>query len=139
MIHIKLAELKKTMRERLHWSIPDLGKWIKSVVIGHCRYYGVPWNGKSLTRFRSEIIRTWCRSLRRSSHKHRITWKRMSRIARKWLPSPFTCHPYPLERMPGWISQWKQSMDDPKRKLQRPRQIYMGPKGREYVPIGERR
>jgi len=95
----KLAELKKTMRERLHWSIPDLGTWLKSVIVGHCRYYGVPWNGKSLTRFRSEIIRMWCRSLRRRSQKHRITWKRMSRIAKRWLPSPFICHPYPLERM----------------------------------------
>jgi RNA-directed DNA polymerase len=95
----KLAELKKTMRERLHWSIPDLGKWLRSVIIGHCRYYGVPWNGKSLTRFRSEITRMWCRSLRRRSQKHRITWKRMSRIAKRWLPSPFICHPYPLERM----------------------------------------
>jgi RNA-directed DNA polymerase len=95
----KLAELKKTMRKRLHWSIPDLGKWLKSVIIGHSRYYGVPWNGKSLTRFRSEIIRMWCRSLRRRSQKHRITWKRMSRIAKRWLPSPFIYHPYPLERM----------------------------------------
>ena len=95
----KLAKLKKTMRERLHWSIPDLGKWLKSVITGHCRYYGVPWNGKSLTRFRSEIIRMWCRSLRRRSQKHRITWKRMNRLAKKWLPSPFICHPYPLERM----------------------------------------
>ena len=95
----KLAELKKTMRERLHWSILDVGIWLKSVIVGHCRYYGVPWNGKSLTRFRSEIIRMWCRSLRRRSQKHRITWKRMSRIAKKWLPSPFICHPYPLERM----------------------------------------
>ena len=95
----KVAELKKTMRERLHYSIPDLGRWLKSVITGHCRYYGVPWNGKSLTRFRSEIIRMWCRSLRRRSQKHRITWKRMSRIAKRWLPSPFICHPYPLERM----------------------------------------
>ena len=95
----KLAELKKTMRERLHWSIPDLGKWLKSVIVGHCRYYGVPWNGKSLTRFRSEIIRMWCKSLRRRSQKHRITWERMNRIAKKWLPSPFICHPYPLQRM----------------------------------------
>jgi len=95
----KLVELKKTMRERLHWSIPDLGTWLKSVIVGHCRYYGVPWNGKSLTRFRSEIIRMWCRLLRRRSQKHRITWKRMNRLAKKWLPSPFICHPYPLERM----------------------------------------
>ena len=95
----KLAELKKTMRERLHWSIPELGKWLKAVIVGHCRYYGVPWNGKSLTRFRSEIIRMWCRSLRRRSQKHRITWERMGRIAKRWLPSPFICHPYPLERI----------------------------------------
>jgi len=95
----KLAELKKTMRERLHWSIPDVGKWLKSVIMGHCRYYGVPWNGKSLTRFRSEITRMWYRSLRRRSQRHRITWERMNRLAKKWLPYPFICHPYPLQRM----------------------------------------
>ena len=95
----KLAELKKTMRKRLHWSIPDLGTWLKSVILGHCRYYGVPWNGKSLTRFRSEIIRMWCKSLRRRSQKHRITWARMNRIAKRWLPCPSICHPYPMERM----------------------------------------
>jgi RNA-directed DNA polymerase len=95
----KLKELKETMRKRMHWSIPDVGKWLKSVIIGHCRYYGVPWNGKSLTRFRSEITRIWFISLRRRSQKHRITWERMNRIAKKWLPNPFICHPYPLERM----------------------------------------
>jgi RNA-directed DNA polymerase len=95
----KLAELKTTMRERMHWPIPELGRWLKSVFVGHCRYYGVPWNGKSLTRFRSEIVRMWCRMLRRRSQKHRITWKRMLRIAKIWIPSPFICHPYPLERM----------------------------------------
>ena len=46
---------------------------------------------------------------------------------------------FAIGRLPGWISQWKESMDDPKWKIQRPRQIYMGPKEREYVPIGERR
>ena len=95
----KLADLKITMRARMHWSIADLGKWLKSVIVGHCRYYGVPWNGKSLTQFRSEIIRMWCKSLRRRSQKHRISWERMSRIAKSWLPYPFICHPYPLERM----------------------------------------
>jgi RNA-directed DNA polymerase len=95
----KLAELKITMRERLHWSIPDVGKWLKSVLTGHYRYYGVPWNGKSLTRFRAEIIRMWCKSLRRRSQKHRITWERMGRLAKKWLPSPSIFHPYPLQRM----------------------------------------
>ena len=95
----KLAELKITMRDRLHWSIPDAGKWLKSVLTGHYRYYGVPWNGKSLTRFRSEIFRMWCNSLRRRSQKHRITWERMGRLAKIWLPCPFISHPYPSQRM----------------------------------------
>ena len=95
----KLAELKKTMRERLHWSIPEAGKWLSSVIVGHCRYYGVPWNGKSLSRFRSKITRMWFRSLRRRSQKHRMTWERMNRLAKRWLTNPFICHPYPLERM----------------------------------------
>jgi RNA-directed DNA polymerase len=98
-IRSKVAELKKTMRERLHWSIPDQGEWLKSVIVGHCRYYGVPWNGKSLSYFRGKVIRMWCKLLRRRSHKHRITWERMYRIAKKWLPGVFICHPYPLERM----------------------------------------
>jgi len=27
-----------------------------------------------------------------------MTWERMNRLAKKWLPNPFICHPYPLER-----------------------------------------
>jgi citrate synthase len=45
---------------------------------------------------------------------------------------------FAIGRLPGWISQWKESMDDPNWKLHRPRQIYTGPKERDYVPIGER-
>ena len=95
----KLQELKRTLREKMHWSIPDVGKWLKSVIIGHCRYYGVPWNGKSLTTFRSVLTRMWYKTLRRRSQKSRITWKRMSRLAKIWLPIPFICHPYPNECM----------------------------------------
>jgi citrate synthase len=45
---------------------------------------------------------------------------------------------FAIGRLPGWISQWKESIDDPNWKLQRPRQIYVGPKEREYVPIQKR-
>jgi group II intron reverse transcriptase/maturase len=95
----KLQELKRTLRERMHWSIPDIGKWLKSVITGHCRYYGVPWNGKSLTTFRSVLTRMWYKTLRRRSQKSRITWERMNRLAKRWLPIPFICHPYPNECM----------------------------------------
>ena len=45
---------------------------------------------------------------------------------------------FAIGRLPGWISQWKESMDDPKWKLHRPRQIYTGLNERDYVPIKER-
>jgi citrate synthase len=45
---------------------------------------------------------------------------------------------FAIGRLPGWIAQWKESMDDPKWKLCRPRQIYTGPQEREYIPIDQR-
>ena len=45
---------------------------------------------------------------------------------------------FAIGRLPGWISQWKESIDDPDWKLHRPRQIYTGLNERDYVPIGER-
>lgn len=44
---------------------------------------------------------------------------------------------FTIGRLPGWISQWKESLDDPKWKLHRPRQIYIGQKQRDYVAIGD--
>ncbi len=46
---------------------------------------------------------------------------------------------FAIGRLPGWISQWKESMDDPQWKLQRPRQVYVGHTKRDYVPIDRRR
>jgi citrate synthase len=45
---------------------------------------------------------------------------------------------FAIGRLPGWIAQWKESMDDPNWKLCRPRQIYTGPALRDYVPVEAR-
>jgi citrate synthase len=45
---------------------------------------------------------------------------------------------FAIGRLPGWISQWKESMDDPNWKLHRPRQIYTGLNEKDFVPIEER-
>jgi len=42
---------------------------------------------------------------------------------------------FAIGRLPGWISQWKEDADNPKWKLSRPRQIYVGPLERKYVPM----
>jgi citrate synthase len=46
---------------------------------------------------------------------------------------------FAIGRLPGWISQWKEAMDDPHWKLHRPRQVYVGPEKRDYLPIEERK
>ncbi|MBU0482177.1 MAG: citrate synthase [Proteobacteria bacterium] len=45
---------------------------------------------------------------------------------------------FALGRLPGWIAHWKEMRDDPNAKIGRPRQIYVGPKTRKFVPIEER-
>jgi len=45
---------------------------------------------------------------------------------------------FAIGRLPGWIAQWKESMDGPNWKLQRPRQIFIGPPEKKYIPIDER-
>ena len=45
---------------------------------------------------------------------------------------------FAIGRLPGWIAQWKEGMDDPDWKLNRPRQIYTGPAATDYVPAAER-
>jgi len=45
---------------------------------------------------------------------------------------------FAIGRLPGWIAQWKESLDDPNWKLGRPRQIYIGPTQTQFVPVDKR-
>ena len=45
---------------------------------------------------------------------------------------------FALARTVGWISQWKEMFEDPRRKIGRPRQLYTGPLKRDYTPIETR-
>ena len=45
---------------------------------------------------------------------------------------------FALGRMPGWIAHWREHHADPRAKLGRPRQIYIGEEQRSYVPLAER-
>jgi citrate synthase len=45
---------------------------------------------------------------------------------------------FALGRMPGWIAHWKEMLDDPKSRINRPRQIYTGATQRPYVPLDQR-
>ncbi|MBE7437737.1 MAG: citrate synthase [Spirochaetales bacterium] len=45
---------------------------------------------------------------------------------------------FALGRMPGWIAQWKEMIENPGSKIGRPRQIYEGYTERNYVPLDQR-
>ena len=78
--------------------MPDQGRWLASVINGHMNYYAVPGNGKAVRAFREQAIRYWHTSLRRRSQKTRLTWERMGRLARRWIPRAATKHPFPEQR-----------------------------------------
>jgi citrate synthase len=45
---------------------------------------------------------------------------------------------FALGRLPGWIAQWREMIEDPQTKIGRPRQVYTGETERDYVAIGRR-
>jgi citrate synthase len=45
---------------------------------------------------------------------------------------------FAIGRLPGWMAQWKEMIEDPKMKLCRPRQIYTGKVNQEFIDISKR-
>ena len=102
----KLTAVKAELRRRMHWPIAQMGAYLRSVVAGHVRYFGVPMNGPAIGAFRRAIGWLWGRILRRRSHKHRLPWSRVQKLQDRWLPPARICHPYPFVRL-GVITQGK--------------------------------
>jgi len=46
---------------------------------------------------------------------------------------------FAIGRMPGWIANYKEIMEDPKSRINRPRQIYTGATLNHYTPLEERK
>jgi group II intron reverse transcriptase/maturase len=98
-LQAKLCEVKTELRRRRHDPLPEVGRWLRTVVDGHLRYYGVPMNSRALFTFCFQVGRLWYRALRRRSQTARLTWERMRRLVERWLPPPRVTHPYPLRRL----------------------------------------
>ncbi len=45
---------------------------------------------------------------------------------------------FAIGRLPGWIAHWVEMQNSPTKRIDRPRQIYMGPTERELVPLDQR-
>jgi RNA-directed DNA polymerase len=94
-LRAKLKEVRAELRQRRHDPIPAVGAWLRSVIEGHFRYYGVSGNIQALKGFRYEVLRTWQWALKRRSQKAKATWERMTRLEKRWLPRARIYHPYP--------------------------------------------
>jgi citrate synthase len=45
---------------------------------------------------------------------------------------------FALGRLPGWIAHWREMHLSPNKRIHRPRQLYLGPSKREFVPLIQR-
>jgi len=95
-----LQEIKAELRKRMHEPLGETARWLRHVVQGWLNYHAVPSNSHRIGRFVDEVTRLWLRAVRNRSQRgrHRWTWARMQRLARKHLPRPRIIHPYPNQR-----------------------------------------
>jgi len=94
----KLKSVKAELTRRRHLRVPEQGRWLASVIKGHEAYYAVPGNAEAVQAFRYHVTRHWRFALSRRSQKGRVTWERMSRLARRYLPTTRIRHPWPETR-----------------------------------------
>jgi citrate synthase len=45
---------------------------------------------------------------------------------------------FAVARTVGWVSQWKELIEDPSQRIGRPRQVYSGAAERPFVPMALR-
>jgi hypothetical protein len=101
--------VKAELRRRLHDPIPTQGSYLRSVITGHTRYYGVPRNGSSLSAFHNALGRVWRVTLMRRSQHGFVAWARRRRLMARWVPGPRICHPYPNQRF-AFLTQGRSRM-----------------------------
>jgi hypothetical protein len=95
----KLREIKLELKRRKHEPIAEIGQWLRAVMGGHFRYYGVPGNKPALSLFRLLVGRYWRHALSERSQNGHVRWLRMTKLIARWLPLARICHPYPSHRL----------------------------------------
>ena len=94
----KLQQIRDMLKRHMHKPVAIVAAWLQRVMQGYFNYHAVPGNGPVLDVFRTQVIRTWLRTLRRRSHKHKMTWARFRVLVGQWIPHAKILHPYPNVR-----------------------------------------
>ena len=104
-----LRRVKDALRRQMHRPIPEQGKWLQQVTTGFFAYHAVPTNSRALAAFRHHVSVLWKRTLSRRSQTANVTWTRMLRLVRAWLPPPRILHPWPAQRFDVKHPRWEPS------------------------------
>ena len=68
----RATSVKTELTRRMHEPVANIGGYLRSVLLGHYRYYGVPLNRRALEVFLAGAFRLWRRVLGRRSPKGHI-------------------------------------------------------------------
>jgi hypothetical protein len=90
-LRAKLHAVKDELRRRMHRPIAEQGQYLRSVVAGHTRHFGVPNNGARIGMFWLQVGRLWHRTLCRRGQANHLSRQRMTKIVAHWLPYPNQC------------------------------------------------
>ena len=93
-----LAAIRAELKNRMHHSVPEVGRWLGRVVQGYFNYFSVPGNSHRLSSFRLAVSRAWRRMLQRRSQRHNQSWSRFEQLEKRYLPQLRIIHPYPEQR-----------------------------------------
>jgi RNA-directed DNA polymerase len=103
----RLKVVKEKLRQNMHRSIPEQGKWLAQILIGYYAYHAVPMNLRSLQAFRDHVQNLWRRTLRRRGQRDKTTWSRIKQVVDHWLPKPKILHPWPSKRFAAKHPRWE--------------------------------
>jgi hypothetical protein len=94
---------RKTASNRLTRAVQSIAQWcrlnrhrpireqqikLNQKIRGHCAYYGITRNGRSLQRFRHEVRRCWWKWLNRRNRKRTMTWEVFERLDQRYPLAP---------------------------------------------------
>jgi len=101
----RLKELRVKLRQRMHTSPKETGKWLAQVVGGYFQYHAIPGNWDRLKAYRNDVLRMWFQTLRRRSQRSRLSWDRFREGLGSLLPAVEILQPYPAERFDAKYTQ----------------------------------
>ncbi|MFH0945752.1 MAG: reverse transcriptase domain-containing protein [Planctomycetota bacterium] len=93
-----LRALNRWLRQVRHWPLAEQARLLGAKLRGHFNYYGLRGNSHGITRFRHEVLKLWCKWLRRRSQRHRLYWEAFNRLLKRYPLPPARLRPDERQR-----------------------------------------